>query len=154
MISGYVLPKTILVPTDLSEGAEEALDYALALAAALGAQVHLLNVVGIPSLGVPELGLAMASVTIDTVVVENQKAIDELAARKRTIAPIGQAILRTGDAKDTILQVAKELGADLIVMGTHGRRGLKRALLGSIAELVVRTAACPVLTVRTSDAAK
>ena len=152
MISGYVLPKTILVPTDLSEGAEEALDYALDLAAALGAQVHLLNVVGIPSLGVPELGLAMASVTIDTVVVENQKAIDELAARKRTIAPIGQAILRTGDAKDTILQVAKELGADLIVMGTHGRRGLKRALLGSIAELVVRTAACPVLTVRTSDA--
>ena len=154
MISGYVLPKTILVPTDLSEGAEEALDYALDLAAALGAQVHLLNVVGIPSLGVPELGLAMASVTIDTVVVENQKAIDELAARKRTIAPIGQAILRTGDAKDTILQVAKELGADLIVMGTHGRRGIKRALLGSIAELVVRTAACPVLTVRTSDAAK
>lgn len=153
MISGYVLPKTILVPTDLSEGAEEALDYALDLAAALGAQVHLLNVVGIPSLGVPELGLAMASVTIDTVVVENQKAIDELAARKRTTAPIGQAILRTGDAKDTILQVAKELGADLIVMGTHGRRGLKRALLGSIAELVVRTAACPVLTVRTSDAA-
>ena len=152
MISGCVLPKTILVPTDLSDGAEEALDYALELAAALGAQVHLLNVVGIPSLGVPELGLAMASVTIDTVVVENQKAIDELAARKRTSAPIGQAILRTGDAKDTILQVAKELGADLIVMGTHGRRGLKRALLGSIAELVVRTAACPVLTVRTSDA--
>ncbi len=147
-----MLPKTILVPTDLSEGAEEALDYALGLAAALGAQVHLLNVVGIPSLGVPELGIAMAATTIDTIVVENQKAIDDLAARKRATAPIGQAILRTGDAKDTILQVAKELGVDLIVMGTHGRRGIRRALLGSIAELVVRTAECPVLTVRTSVA--
>ncbi len=151
-----MLPKNILVPTDLSEGAEEALDYAIELAAKLGAQIHVLNVVGIPALGIPELGLAMAAATIDTVVVENQRALDELAARKSGTVTFGQVMLRTGDAKNTILQAAQEVGADLIVMGTHGRRGVKRALLGSIAEVVVRTASCPVLTVRTGtgDAAE
>jgi nucleotide-binding universal stress UspA family protein len=57
-------------------------------------------------------------------------------------------MLRTGDARDVIVDVAKEIGADLIVMGTHGRRGVRRALLGSIAEGVLRTAHCPVLTIR------
>jgi nucleotide-binding universal stress UspA family protein len=59
--------------------------------------------------------------------------------------------LKTGDARDLINQTAAEVGADLIVMGTHGRRGVRRALLGSIAETVVRSAPCPVLTVRTHD---
>src|SRR5262249_22458122 len=59
-----VLPKTILVPTDLGDSAEEALDYACELAERFGATVHLLNVIGIPALGVPELGVAMTSTVI------------------------------------------------------------------------------------------
>jgi nucleotide-binding universal stress UspA family protein len=143
-----MLPKNILVPTDLSEGAEEALDYACELAAKLDATVHLLNVIGIPALGLPELGVALTSTVIDSLIVDNQKAIDALAARKCNQARIGSVVLKTGDARDIINQTAKEVAADLIVMGTHGRRGISRALLGSVAENVVRTAPCPVLTVR------
>lgn len=143
-----MLPKNILVPTDLSEAAEAALDYACELAAKLDATVHLVNVIGIPALGIPELGVALTATMIDNIVAENQQALDELAARKRGAARIGQVLLRTGDARDVIHQTAREVGADLIVMGTHGRRGVTRALLGSVAESVVRTAGCPVLTVR------
>src|SRR3954453_17581536 len=143
-----MLPKTILVPTDLSEGAEEALDYACELASQFGATVHLLNVISIPALGVPELGVAMASSVIDSLIEDNRAALAALAAKKCVKAMIGQPLLRTGDARDVILSAAKELGVDLIVMGTHGRRGVSRALLGSVTETIVRTAPCPVLTIR------
>ena len=143
-----MLPKNILVPTDLSEGAEEALDYACELAQKLGATVHIVNVIGIPALGVPELGLALTSTMIDSILLENQTALDKLVEARRGKATIGQVLLKTGDAKDMINQTATELGADLLVMSTHGRRGISRALLGSITETVVRTAPCPVLTVR------
>jgi len=146
-----MLPKNILVPTDMSPHAEAALDYACELASSLGATVHLVNVIGIPSYGVPELGLAITSSMIDAMIADNQKALEALAARKRGTATIGQILLKTGDARDSIDQTAKELGADLIVMGTHGRRGVTRALLGSVAETVVRTAPCPVLTIRRRD---
>ena len=146
-----MLPKHILVPTDLSEGAEQAFDYACELARTIGAEVHLLHVIGIPALGMPEIGLAMTSATIDQMVVDNQDALDKLAAR--CTATRGQALVRSGDARDLINQTAKELGVDLIVMGTHGRRGLTRALLGSVAETVVRSAPCAVLTVRLRDEA-
>jgi nucleotide-binding universal stress UspA family protein len=143
-----MLPKNILVPTDLSEGAEEALDYACELAAQLGAKIHLLNVIGIPALGVPELGVALTSTMIDTLIADNQRSLDALAAARRGRCDVGEVLLKTGDARDTINQTAKELGCELIVMGTHGRRGLSRALLGSVAETVVRSAPCPVLTIR------
>lgn len=145
-----MLPKHILVPTDLSEGAEQALEYACELARTVSAQIHLLNVIGIPTMGVPELGLAVTSTVIDQLVVESQEAIDRLA-RTKCNAQVGQALVRTGDARDVINQTAKELGIDLIVMGTHGRRGISRALLGSVAETVVRSAPCAVLTVRLRD---
>ncbi len=143
-----MLPKNILVPTDLTEGGEQALDYACELARMLGATVHVINVVGIPALGVPELGVTLTSSMLDSIIEDNQAALDALMARKRDRATIGQVLLRTGDAREVINRTASELGADLIVMGTHGRRGVSRALLGSVAETVVRTAPCPVLSVR------
>jgi len=143
-----MLPKNILVPTDLSESAEHALDYACELARSLGAKVHLLNVIGVPVLGVPELGVALTSSVIDSLIAENQSALDKLAAQRAGKCDLGEVVLRTGDARDVINQTANELNIDLIVMGTHGRRGVSRALLGSVAETVVRSAPCPVLTVR------
>ncbi len=143
-----MLPKNILVPTDLSPGGSLALDYACELAAKLGATVHLLNVIGIPAMGVPELGVAMTSTLIDEMVEGNQKLLDVIAETKRGTTQIGQVILRSGDARDLINQTAKELQIDLIVMGTHGRTGISRALMGSVAETVVRSAPCAVLTVR------
>src|SRR6476661_10979149 len=103
-----MLPKTILVPTDLSEGAEEALDYACEMARQFGATVHLLNVIGIPALGVPELGVALTSTMIDSMVRDNQVALEKVADAKRNQAMIGQVLLRTGDARDLINQTAKE----------------------------------------------
>jgi universal stress protein A len=139
------LPKTILVATDFSESAEHALDYAVALADKLGAKLHLLHVIGIPVIGVPEIGLAVMSSTMASAVQTSQAELDRLAAR----SPAGlETVLRTGDPRDVIVDVARDLGAELIVMGTHGRRGVRRALIGSIAEGVVRTAPCPVLTIR------
>jgi universal stress protein A len=146
-----MLPKNILVPTDLSAHAEEALDYACELAAKLDATVHLVNVIGIPALGVPELGVAVTSTMIDSMIADSQRALDALVARRRGDVRIGQILMKTGDARDMIDQTAQEVGADLIVMGTHGRRGFTRALLGSVAETVVRTAPCPVLTIRWRD---
>jgi nucleotide-binding universal stress UspA family protein len=146
-----MLPKHILVPTDLSEGAEQALAYACELGRLLGSQIHLLNVISIPALGVPELGVALTASMIDELVVNNQDALERLA-RTRCTADLGQVMVRTGDARDVINEIAMELNIDLIVMGTHGRRGLSRALLGSVAETVVRSAPCAVLTVRLRDA--
>jgi nucleotide-binding universal stress UspA family protein len=143
-----MLPKNILVPTDLSEGATEALDYACELATTLGATIHLVHAIGIPALGLPELGVALTSTVIDTMIEDNQKSLEALAAARRPVVTIGQVLLRTGDARDVINETAVEVSADLIVMGTHGRRGVSRALLGSVAESVVRSASCPVLTVR------
>ena len=145
-----MLPKRILVPTDLSEGAAQALDYACELARTLDAEVHLLNVVGVPSLGVPELGVALAATMIDQLVVENQTALDDLV-QTRCTARTGPAMVRSGDPREVITRTAEEIGADLIVMGTHGRRGISRALLGSVAETVVRSAPCAVLTVRLKE---
>jgi nucleotide-binding universal stress UspA family protein len=137
--------ENILVPTDFSPCSEQALDYALELAEKLGANVQLLHVIGIPSYGVPELGVGITATMMDNLIADNQAALDELA---RTRKGIGQTLVRAGDARDVILQTAEELKADLIVMGTHGRRGLSRALLGSVAEMIVRTSPVPVLTVR------
>lgn len=146
------LPTNILVPTDFSETANRALDYAVALAAKLDARIHVLHVIEIPVLGVPELGVALASTTIDSVVREGQAELDRAVEERRNQANFGEVVLRTGDTRDTIRHVAEEVHADLIVMGTHGRRGVSRALLGSIAEMTVRTAPCPVLTVRAKAA--
>ena len=145
------LPKTILVPTDFGEPAEAALDYAITLAVRVGARIILLNVVRIPVLGMSEMGAVVTEGALDSVLIGSQAQLERLASR-RTTTEI-ETMVRTGDARDVILEVAKELDADLIVIGTHGRHGFRRLLLGSVAEAVVRTASCPVLTMHSTHAA-
>jgi glycine betaine transporter len=140
------LPKTILVATDFSEPSEAAVAYAVALAEKLGAGLHLVNSIAVPAYGIPELGVAMTASMIDTLVSQNQAALDELAKRYPNAKM--HVLLKTGDPRDQVVQAAEEVGADLIIMGTHGRRGVRRALLGSVAEGVLRAAHCPVLAVR------
>ena len=143
------LPKIILVPTDFSPNAEEALDYAVELAKRFDARIHLLNVIGIPTLGA-EYGLVVTQSMIDDLLRDNQKELDKLVAARTGKAAFGPTRLEIGDARAVIERIASELGADLVVMGTHGRRGVKRVLLGSVAESVVRAVTCPVLLVRES----
>jgi universal stress protein A len=141
-------PTQILVPIDFSESSEHALAYAVGIAAKLDATLHLVNAIGLPAMGAPEIGLAYTASMIEQITTANQTELEALAATTRASAKVGAVLVRAGDARDVILSTADELGADLIVMGTHGRRGLSRALLGSIAETVVRHAQVPVLTVR------
>jgi nucleotide-binding universal stress UspA family protein len=140
------LPKTILVATDFSDTADAGVEYAVSLAEKLGAKLYLINAIGVPAYGIPELGVAVTASMIDTIVRSNQDALDKLVKR---YAPMKiETVLRTGDPRDLIVATAADVGADLIVMGTHGRRGFTRALLGSVAEGVLRYAHCPVLTIR------
>ena len=140
-------PSHILVPTDFSVQAEQALDYACTLASKLGATVHVLSVIGVPAFGGPELGMAMTESLLQQMREESRRGLEKLAEARRTSGVIGHLLLRTGDARDIIPRAAVEIGADLIVMGTHGRRGFSRVLLGSVTEHVVRTSTVPVLTV-------
>jgi nucleotide-binding universal stress UspA family protein len=135
----------ILVPTDFSACSEHALDYAVQIAERLDAKLHLLSVIGVPSYGVPELGVGITAPMIDNLIADHQRELDQLAGTRKLVT---ETLVRVGDARDVILQTADEIKADLIVMGTHGRRGFSRALLGSVTEMVVRTSPIPVLTVR------
>ncbi len=142
-----MLPKTILVPTDFSEGSDAALAYAVELAKAIGAEVVALHTYEIPMVGFPD-GTLVATAELTTRVLNGaQQGLEET---KKKFAATGvplKALVKQGETWRTILETADEAKAGLIVMGTHGRRGLPRALLGSVAEKVVRSATCPVLTV-------
>jgi nucleotide-binding universal stress UspA family protein len=142
------LPRTILVPVDFGANSEDALDYAVELAGKLDAKLYILNVIALPGLGIPELGAGLAPGVIDSMVRDSEAALAKLADARRSKAQIADTLLRTGDARDVIVNTVEDVAADLIVMGTHGRRGVTRALLGSVAESVLRTAPCPVLTIR------
>jgi len=131
----------ILVPTDFSRPSEQALAYARSLAQRFGASLHLLHVVNRPLLAE---GLA-AEAFID----ESSDMVEVAQQRLRKQAPdAASANVVFGYAAKSIVQHASQLGVDLIVMGSHGRTGIAHILLGSVAEAVVRTAPCPVLTVR------
>ena len=136
--------RTILHPTDFSEYSRNAWHLACALARDYGARLVLLHVRDIP-LGVyGEFGAAPP----DVVDVDTLK--DELARVEPTAPGVTvERKLSEGDPVSEIIRVAQENAADVIVMGTHGRTGLGRLLMGSVAEQVVRRAACPVLTVKT-----
>ncbi|MGH9889254.1 MAG: universal stress protein [bacterium] len=141
------LPHNILVPIDLDDSAAQVLDYAIALAAKLDAKLHVLHAVPWPLLGA-ELPIAVTDTAMDEIMKRKQKAFDELLAAHPPKQPLGSAAVKTGDARTAILAAANELRVDLIVMGTHGRRGVSRLVLGSVAESVARTAPSPVLLVR------
>ncbi len=142
------LPKAILVATDFSEHADHALESAVELAAQLDATLHLVHAITIPLLGMSELGFAYSALTIDDMTKRAQDALDSRLAKYRGRVTLAPGRLEVGDARDVIDRTAEEIGADLIIIGTHGRRGVRRILLGSVAESVVRSAPCPVMTVR------
>jgi len=140
------LPRTILVATDFSEAAARALDYAVGLAAKLDAKLYAVHVLGISELAVSELAYLMTSTMTDAIVRQARAQLDAAIARHPTahIVPV----LCDGDIRRQIVHVGSEVFADLIVVGTRGRRGLARAMLGSVAEGVIRMAHCPVLVIR------
>ena len=135
---------TILCPTDFSDRSTYALQLAASLARDYSARLVLLHA-ALPTPIVYGEGV---------VPLEPDSFLEEARDRLAHVAIPGANIpaerrLEEGDAANTILRVAGEIHADLIVMGTHGRTGLGRLLMGSVAEQVVRKSTCPVLTVKT-----
>jgi nucleotide-binding universal stress UspA family protein len=136
----------VLVAHDFSETSAAALDYALGLAQKLGARVTIVHAYELPSYGAPEV-LILATDWTKQVEVVAREALDKIIVAVRSRGFDAQPALRKGTAWREIDATATEMKADLIVVGSEGRSGLGRALLGSVAEKVVRTAPCPVLVV-------
>jgi len=141
------LPGNIVVGTDFSEQAEKAVAYAIELAKRLGAHVHLVNSWLMPAASMGEAALFSAEM-IDQLQADAETAMKKALARHREVFTDINGLVMCGDARDVVIKVAADKHAELIVVGTHGRHGLRRALLGSAAESIVRTAPCPVLVVR------
>ena len=143
----------LLVPTDGSELSVRALDQAIGLAKLLGAQLTVLHAqppVPLPILG---LGDAIDPVTIDTMMRATREGAE--AVMDAAIAQVRAAGLQAtqqpvehASPHLAIVTAARELGCDLIVMASHGRRGLEGLLLGSETQKVLATSPCPVLVVR------
>lgn len=140
--------KTILVPTDFSECSDAAVSYGYALAEAFGATLHLLNVVQDPYT-LPWAAEGFAA-PIGDLLADWEAQANRRLAESVPAAAASKTVVKThvGSPHSEIVRYAAHHGIDLIVLGTHGRGPLSHMLLGSVAERVVRTAPCPVLTVR------
>ena len=146
-----LVPKTILAATDFSETADKAARLARELGRRFDAHIQMLHVVVIlDDAHLEEEHRRHLDELMETT-GETRRTVMENDAEARTGVDITSHLVRGIAPGETIVESASNLGSELIVMGTHGRRGLSHLLLGSVAERVVRTSAVPVLTVR-SDA--
>ena len=140
--------KKILVPTDLSDHSLVAMDFATALAMPSDGQIYLVHVVEID----PVLALRTVDLNSETILRDaeegSRKEMQRFFSVKLNQRSNLTYIVRRGDAYKEIMKFARDESIDVIVMATHGRTGIAHALLGSVAEKVVRHATVPVLTVK------
>ncbi len=141
--------KRILLPTDFSSYSATATNYACELATRFDAELHLLHTLEVHLASTPGFGMGLA---LPQYVHESRAAAEK--ALTNVLDPqwaAGQKVVRAvveGSPKVEIVRYARTHEIDLIVLATHGRSGLAHVIIGSVAESVVRTAPCPVLTVR------
>lgn len=138
---------TFLCPIDFGDASMKAFGLANELASRLGGEVVVLHVYVEPVVAYPGMTPILVPGMSDEVSSAARRALDDLA--KRT--PGVRTMLRTGEPAAEILAVVESLRPKMVVMGTHGREGLSRLFLGSVAERVVRGSTAPVLTVRLPD---
>ena len=141
--------KKILFPTDFSEGALSALPYAVELAKKYGAKLYMLHIIYDVATA---SGWYVPHASFDEMYKELEAGAKKELERfgleqRRDLKDIEYSVIR-GIPYAEILKFAKGKDIDIIVIGTHGRKGIDRVLFGSTAERVVRNAECPVLTVR------
>jgi len=142
--------RKILLPTDFSPCAEPAVNMGIDLARAFQAQLLLLYVYNAPLyLGPLGESYMVPATLVESLRRDAERALAQLRQRADAAGVSAETLAAEGLATDVIVEVARSQGVDLIVMGTHGRTGFRHFMLGSVAERVVRSAPCPVLTVRT-----
>ena len=144
--------ETILVPVDFSDHSKEALDTAIQIAHLFGSTVHLLHCYHIQTAGISPYGIVLPSGYYAEIRDAAEKHLNDWYEMVSNEGIQSEAILSADSPSLAINLAAEEVEADLIVMGTRGLSGLKHAVLGSVAERVVRLAPCPVLTVKHPEA--
>lgn len=147
----------VLVPIDFSPSARAALEYATFLAGKFGADLTVLHVWEPPGYVGPDtlalLPVAAGQPGWDQTRNEVTREVEQFLAKAPAKPKRLSVRIEAGEPSDAILSAANDGGADLIVMGTHGRTGLSRLLIGSVAEAVLRRSTCPVLTIRVASKA-
>lgn len=137
--------KTIVVPIDFLENSQKLVDYALYIAGALQANLHLVHVVGIypneAMFGVPVFNQEYR----EAYMKKAHEHMDEMLATVKEKNPEAKGSIIVGDPLDEIVDFADKEKADMIVIATHGAKGIEKILLGSVAMRVVKLARCPVL---------
>lgn len=139
----------ILTAIDFSENSDRAFDYALTLAVKFDAELTIMHVVNEP---VDLRGFYVPHISFEQLEKEIEdgaaKMMEEFCSSRLASFPGYKTAIVTGIPYDEIIRKADEMGASLIVLGTHGRTGLDHLIFGSTAERVVRSASCPVMTIR------
>ena len=145
-----IVLKKVLLATDFSECAKTAEEYAAAFADQFQAELHVLHVVVDTNWMATDFGAALALTPdhFEEMQKSAKRAIDKIVVESVKRGGPGIGVVRLGDPPLEVVKYASEYGIDLLIVGTHGRGGVMHLLLGSCAEKVVRTAQCPVLTVR------
>lgn len=144
--------KRIVCAVDFSDSSDHAQRYAIGLAEVFGAELRLVHVVEIPYMptyslaGVPNLVLP-----VEQFEEAARKHMEQAVEACRAVHGKTEGAVRTGTPFVEVINYAREIEADLIVVGTHGRTGLSHMLIGSVAEKIVRKAPCPVLSVKHPD---
>jgi nucleotide-binding universal stress UspA family protein len=138
--------RTILLATDLGPTSAQATEHAISIAAQLHARLLLVNV-----LDTRRVLRSGRNGRVDQLTAEREPLLVDIVQRARSVGVATEFLLWTGDPGEAILSAVEAEGADLIVVGSHGRDGASRLLLGSISDHLVRNAACPVLVVRPTD---
>jgi nucleotide-binding universal stress UspA family protein len=144
-----VVLKNILVATDFSEPSGVALAYGRDLARSSGATMHVLHVLQGVALGYgTELGFALPDLQAELEKASRRDLDNLLTADDRSILKAVPIVETHANIANGVTEYARKHAIDLVIVGTHGRGAVKHLLVGSVAERVVRTAPCPVLTVR------
>lgn len=144
-------PPIIVVATDFSHASEAAEGMAIALAATCGAKLHWVHAVELPYPALESYGVVLSDELLQGARQAAAKQLDERLARALAAGVEGTSRVIDGSAGQAIVAYAKEVDADPIVVGTHGRTGLQHFFLGSVAERVTRSAECSVLVAREGD---
>jgi nucleotide-binding universal stress UspA family protein len=141
--------RKIICPIDFSDHSERALRFALGLAEQCGAMIDVLHVYQVPFYAPPHQPMEAEQAMSERYRDLGREWLDRVLERpqhRRAAVPVGSSLVE-GKPHEEICRFAEEHDVDLIVMGTHGRTGLARVLMGSVVERVVRTSSVPVLTV-------